>query len=98
MQFIVTGKDGTDAEAPARRQNARQAHLENVAKLKAAGNLLFAAALCDEAEGMTGSLMVFDFATRAMLDEYLQNEAYITGGVWQRVEIAPCKVPDLFLA
>jgi hypothetical protein len=33
-----------------------------------------------------------------MLDEYLQSEAYITGGVWQSVEITPCKVPDLFLA
>jgi hypothetical protein len=34
MQWLIIARDGTDAEAPQRRQAARPAHLENAARLQ----------------------------------------------------------------
>ena len=49
MQWLIIARDGKDAEAPARRQAARPAHLENAARLQAKGHLLVGGALTDEA-------------------------------------------------
>ncbi len=68
MQWLIIARDGTDPEAPARRQAARPAHLENAAKLQASGHLLVGGALTDEAGNMIGSAAVAQFASRAELD------------------------------
>lgn len=97
MQFMVLGYDGTDAEAPQRRQAVRPRHLELSAQLKEQGRQLYGAALLDDAGAMIGSLMVYDFPSRAALDAALETEPYITGNVWQRIEIQPCRVAPAFL-
>ena len=97
MQFMVLGYDGTDPEAPQRRLAVRPRHLEISAHLKAQGRQLYGAALLDDAGEMVGSLMVYDFPSRADLDAALEAEPYITGKVWQRVEIQPCRVAPAFL-
>jgi uncharacterized protein YciI len=95
-QFIVIGHDGKDDGAAERRKAARDAHLKVCAESVAGGNQLIGAATLDEAGGMNGSVMVMDFPDRAALDEWLKREPYVSGKVWERVEIIPCKVPDTF--
>ncbi len=93
MQFIVTGHDGTDEKALERRMAARPAHLELGARLHAAGRWLYAAGILDEQGIMRGSLIVCDFPSRqALEEEWLQKEPYVTGRVWQRVEIHRAQV------
>jgi uncharacterized protein YciI len=92
MQFVVIARDGTDAEAPARHQKAREAHLANVAKLKDPEKMLMGGAMLNEAGTMIGSVMVFDFPDRARLEAWLKNDPYSTGGVWQSLEIKSFRV------
>lgn len=95
-QFIVIGHDGTDEGALDRRMAARDAHLKVCEDSVASGNQLIGAAMMNEAGKMNGSVMIMDFPDRAALDEWLAREPYVSGKVWERVEVIPCKVPDTF--
>lgn len=46
MQFVVIGRDGTDAGALERRTAAREAHLQNIERHKT--HIITAAATLDE--------------------------------------------------
>jgi uncharacterized protein len=92
MQWLIIARDGTDPEAPARRQEARLAHLANAAKLQAKGHLLVGGALTDEAGNMIGSAAVAQFASREELEEWLRTDPYVTGGVWRDIEVIPYRV------
>lgn len=96
MQFIVIGKDGTDDGALDRRMAARDAHLKQLTESLANGNQLIGAAMMNDEGKMNGSVMIMDFPDRAALDEWLKREPYVSGKVWESVEIIPCKVPDTF--
>ena len=96
MQFIVIGHDGTDDGALERRMAARDAHLKVCADSVASGNQLIGAAMMDGTGKMNGSVMIMNFDSRDELDAWLAREPYVTGKVWDRVEVIPCKVPDTF--
>jgi uncharacterized protein YciI len=92
MQFLVTAYDGTDEQAKARRTAARPAHIEGAQTLKDNGNLLIGGAILDEAGQMIGSSLIVEFEDRPALDEWLNNDPYITGDVWQEVTVLPFRV------
>lgn len=92
MQFLVTAYDGTDDQAQARRTAARPAHIEGAQTLKNNGNILIGGAILDEAGQMIGSSLIVEFEDRATLDEWLNNDPYITGNVWQDVSVLPFRV------
>jgi uncharacterized protein YciI len=98
MQFMITAYDGKDRDAGARRNAAREEHLEGVKRSIKEGRHLFAAAILDDDSKMIGSMMVVDYPSLEVLkNEWLNSEPYITGNVWQEIEIKPCKVPEFFL-
>ena len=92
MQWLIIARDGTDEGAPQRRQAAREAHLENAARLQAKGHLIVGGALTDAAGNMIGSAAVAQFATRDELDQWLRTDPYVTRGVWLDIEILPYRV------
>ena len=92
MQFVIIGRDGTDADAPARRQAVRPTHLEGIRPLVDAGNILMGGSILDEVGTMVGSVILADFPSREELDAWLNGDPYVTGGVWQEVEVAPFRV------
>src|SRR4051794_25026663 len=91
-QFLVIAHDGTDAEAPARRQAARAAHLEGVGPMVERGEIVAGGALLDEAGGMAGSAVVGGMAGRAAGDARLARDPYVTGDVWRKVEVRPFRL------
>lgn len=93
MNYIVIGRDHADAFE--RRQQQRAAHLEGAKKLKEEGKLLYAVALVEGGK-MKGSVMVFDFSSEAEFNEWKKNEPYVTGNVWDSIEVSECAVPSLF--
>jgi len=95
MRFLVIGRDGDDAEAPGRRQAARPAHLAALVQRVAAGEILHAAALLNEAGGMKGSMLICDFDSREALDAYLASEPYRAADVWRSIEIETLRPLDL---
>lgn len=97
MQFLITGYDGTDDQALNRRLAAREEHLQHVEKLFKEKKYLYGMAILDENDKMIGSCVVVDFPTREDVDEYLKNEPYVKGKVWQRIKVEPCKVAPIFM-
>jgi uncharacterized protein YciI len=89
MQFVIIARDGTDPEAPTRRQAVRPAHLEGIRPLVERGNILVGGAILDEVGTMVGSVIMADFPTREELDAWLAVDPYVTEGVWQEVEVQP---------
>lgn len=96
MQFAIIAYDASDAEALNRRLAARTAHLEMGDRYKAKDQLLMAAALLNDAEQMMGSVMIVDFPSHAELDAWLKEEPYVTGKVWEKIQVIPCRVGPSF--
>jgi uncharacterized protein YciI len=94
MQFIIRAQDHKDSLE--RRMAVRQAHVDLLDKLKAQGRMLYGVALLDEAGNMCGSTIICDFPSRADVDAYLKTEPYVTGGVWEKIDVTPCKVGPTF--
>ena len=97
MHFIITGRDGSDAGAFERRMKVREEHMRGVDELVRNKRLLYAAAMLDDAGTMIGSTMIVDFESRTELDRYLETEPYMTGRVWEKIDVMPCKIPPIFL-
>lgn len=96
MKFIVIARDGTDQDALNRRLKARADHIAMGDEAVKAGEQLLGAAMLNDEEQMTGSVLLVDFPSRKELDEWLKIEPYVTGDVWQNIEIMPCKIGPSF--
>ena len=89
MQFLVIARDGTDGGAVERRLEVRPKHLESIAPLVEAGNVLVGGAMLSGSGDMIGSMMLVDFADRAAVDDWLERDPYVAGGVWKEIEVQP---------
>lgn len=89
MLYVVIAKDGTDADAPARRAAVRAAHLETAKELQADGRLVTGGALLDDAGNMIGSMLLLDVADEAAARNLMENDVYTRSGVWQELQIWP---------
>jgi uncharacterized protein YciI len=97
MQFLIIAYDGIDAEALNRRLAARSVHIELGDKLRDAGHLHFATAILDDSGKMIGSMLVAEYESREELDAWLNVEPYVTGKVWESIEVRPCRVGPSFV-
>ena len=91
-QFMVIGRDGSDGEARARRLAARPAHFAGIEGMVAKGEIVSGSAILDQAGNMVGSVVIAEFPSRAELDAWLAREPYVTGGVWQKIEVEPVRI------
>lgn len=89
MLFLVIAHDGTDPDAPARRQRVREAHLEGARELAAAGALQLGGALLDDRGTMVGSALLVEADDEAALRALLDADVYHREGVWRRYEVYP---------
>jgi len=83
MQYAIMAHDGKDMLE--KRLAVRQRHLENIARIK--GKVICAGGILDEEGKMAGSVMILDFDSKELLDEYLKSEPYIQEHVWETVEV-----------
>ncbi|OIN59670.1 YciI family protein [Arsenicibacter rosenii] len=89
MLYVIHAYDFTDAEALNRRMAVRPDHLEGVKKLKAGNNYVLGGALLNPEGQMFGSMMVVDFDTEEAMQQWLQNDPYVTGQVWEKIDVKP---------
>jgi uncharacterized protein YciI len=87
MQFVVTAVDYTDPGALERRMAQRDAHLAGVKQLIAAGHFLSGGAILDDSGKMIGSSLHLEFADRSALEAQLQRDPYVSGKVWEHIDI-----------
>ena len=91
MLFLVIAKDGTDSQAPARRQAVRDEHLSNIKPSVEAGILHVGGAIMDDDGNMIGSALIAEAESKEDLQEFLDSDIYTKTGVWQSFEIYPFK-------
>ncbi len=95
MQFVVTAMDYTDEDALNRRMENREAHLDGVRQLIAEGRFLSGGAILNEQEKMIGSTLHLEFPDRESLEAHLQKDPYISGKVWETIEIREARLVPL---
>jgi uncharacterized protein YciI len=92
MQFLVTAKDGSDAEAPARRLAVREAHMAGARRYTEEGVVVVGGAILDDDGRMIGSSIIYEVPDRATLDAIIAADPYVTGGVWREIDIRPFRL------
>ena len=93
MEFVVIAHDYKDEKALERRLAVREEHLKFAEKMFEEDKWLFASALLDENANMNGSIIFCDFETEEQLKkEWLENEIYVKGKVWEKITIRKAKV------
>jgi uncharacterized protein YciI len=94
-QYLIIAYDGTDDQALQRRMQVRSDHFEGARQLKKNNNFIIGGAILNDKGKMAGSMMVVQFETEDELVKWMSHEPYITGKVWQKIEVKPYKVADL---
>ncbi len=89
MLYVVIAKDGTDADAPARRAGAREAHLQVASQLHEDGRLVTGGALLDDSGNMIGSMLLLDVDNEEEARRLLEDDVYSRSGVWQEIQVWP---------
>jgi len=91
MQYLVIAYDNEGALD--KRMEARPAHVEGTQKLMAEGKIVSACALIED-DMMVGSSVVTNFESEDAFNDWLENEPYVKGGVWdmEEIQIVPIKV------
>ncbi|MCB0337528.1 MAG: hypothetical protein KDD62_14530 [Bdellovibrionales bacterium] len=97
MPFLILGYDGEDEQALERRLAVREAHIKLGDQLRDAGKVLYGVAMLNDRAEMIGSVYIMNMDTREEVDEWLKTEPYMTGNVWQKVEVTPCAVGPSFV-
>ena len=94
MDFLIVAHDFTDADALNRRLAVRQAHLDNARKAREQGQFIAGGAILDITGKMTGSTLYLRFPSRKELEDFLSNDPYVTGKVWDKMEIKEIRLVD----
>jgi uncharacterized protein len=63
--------------------------------MKITGNFIKGEAVLDPEGKMIGPVMMMAFATKGDLDQWLATEPYVTGKVWQQIDVQPFRVADV---
>lgn len=95
MQFILVAFDGTDSGALERRMKVRPEHLAKTAIIKKTGQFICGGAILDDDGKMIGSMILYDVQNREELDKILENEPYISSGVWEKIDIRPFRMAKI---
>ncbi len=93
MLYAIIGRDAPDALA--KRRVVRPAHLERISALVAAGRIAIAGPLpaIDSPDpgpaGFAGSLIVAEFDSAEAARAWIDDDPYVTHGVFASVEVLP---------
>jgi uncharacterized protein YciI len=83
MLFVIIGRDGPNGKTL--RPGLRPSHLEHVRRHEPGGHVLLAGPFTDGA----GSMLLVDFESIEQARAMADADPYLTGGVFESVEIHP---------
>ena len=66
--------------------------MARVEDAREAGNIIAGGAILDDKGQMIGSTIYVEFETRQALDEWLNQDPYVTGDVWRNITVAPIRL------
>ncbi|MCJ8298075.1 MAG: YciI family protein [Pseudomonadales bacterium] len=92
MQYVITAHDYQDPQAIDRRMAVRDEHFVGIKKMIENGTFLSGGAILDDSGKMIGSTVHVQFSTRAELDDWIANDPYTLGKVWETVAVVAVKL------
>ena len=96
MQYLIIAYDGKDAQATERRMAVRNEHFRVAERMHREGKAIIGGAILGDKDNMVGSARIVNFETRAELEEWLKIEPYVTGKVWETIQILPFRVAEVY--
>lgn len=94
-QFLITAIDYKDADALSRRMAVREQHLERMRAEKDKGVFVVGGAQINHSGNMYGSVLIVNLPDAAAVHEWAQQDPYITGKVWEDIQVTPFRVADV---
>ncbi len=94
-QFVIRAFDYIDEEAFNRRMVVREQHLTRMKEEKAKGVFILGGALLDENKKMIGSVIILSLPDEESVANWIQQDQYVTGKVWNEISISPFRVADV---
>lgn len=91
MEFAIIAYNGKDAEAPARRAAALEAHRVLSQELVDSGNGHWGGGICDDEGNAIGTIKIVEFDTQDEFDDYYAREPFVVQNVWEDVTVVPFK-------
>ena len=91
IHYLVYARDFKDAKALDRRMAARPDHL-NRAKASFEKNELVLGGAMVENGKMVGSMMVLDVPNLESAQQWVNQDAYVKGKVWDKIDIVEYKM------
>lgn len=92
MQFLITAYDGKDDKALDRRLAARDSHLARGKTFSDLGKILNGGAIISDAGAMIGSALLVEFDSREEVDQWLEEDPYVAGNVWNEITVVQVKL------
>ena len=94
-QFLILADDFTDDEALTRRLAVREQHLQRMAVEKAKGNFETGGAKLNSEGKMFGSMLVISAENEAAAREWINDDPYVKGRVWDKISVIPFRVANV---
>eukprot|EP00127_Corallochytrium_limacisporum_P003757 Clim_evm89s152 gene=Clim_evmTU89s152 len=89
-QYLILARDHDNVLE--KRVEVRPDHLKHVSKYKASGNFVTGGATLNEEGKPEGSFLIYDFSDTKEFEEAMQNDPYVTKGVWGTISLVPVKL------
>lgn len=94
MEFAIIAWDGQDEGALERRLSVREKHMAMVERYRP--HMVHGGAMLDDAGRMIGSILIVQFPDREAFDAWYSQDPYVTGNVWQDVQVVPFRTAPPF--
>ena len=94
-QFLILADDYKDPDALSRRLSVRETHLQRMREERAKGNFIIGGAKLNEHGNMHGSMLVIQLENEDAVKNWVEEDPYVTGKVWEKIEILPFRIADV---
>ncbi len=91
-QYMIAADDFTDEDALERRLLVRDDHLQRMRIEKLKGHFIIGGAKLDSSGKMIGSMLLVEMDNLETLNNWLREDPYVTGKVWDKIEVIPFRV------
>jgi uncharacterized protein YciI len=94
-QFLILADDYKDPDALSRRLSVREAHLQRMREEKVKGSFVIGGAKLNEQGNMHGSMIIVQLENEEAAQQWVNEDPYIKGKVWEKIEILPFRVANV---
>jgi uncharacterized protein YciI len=94
-QFLILADDYKDPDALTRRLSVRENHLQRMREERTKGKFIVGGAKLNDQGDMHGSMLVVQLENEDAVKQWIEEDPYVTGKVWEKIEILSFRIADV---